>query len=124
MTERLIAALGAVLAAAGVALSAAAAHGGGAALAPAASMALLHGVALVALPAAAAAGLLAPRLARLSALAMGVGVALFSGDLALRSIAGAGLFPMAAPTGGTLLILGWLVAALAAGWAGGRRDGR
>ena len=34
----------------------------------------------------------------------------------LRQYAGQGLFPMAAPTGGTLLIASWLVLALSALW--------
>ena len=38
--------------------------------------------------------------------------ALFAGDLTLRHYAGHGLFPMAAPTGGTLLIASWLVLAV------------
>jgi len=44
---------------------------------------------------------------------------LFAGDLALLAITGRRLFPMAAPIGGTLLIMGWLwvgVAALAQLW--------
>ena len=44
------------------------------------------------------------------------GAALFAGDLAMRQYAGHSLFTMAAPTGGTLLILSWLVLAVAAGW--------
>ena len=42
------------------------------------------------------------------------GAALFASDLVLRQYAGHGLFTMAAPTGGTLLILSWLVLAIAA----------
>ena len=38
------------------------------------------------------------------------------GDLTLRQYAGHGLFPMAAPTGGTLLIASWLALAVAAAW--------
>ena len=45
-----------------------------------------------------------------------VATALFAGDLTLRQYAGHGLFPMAAPTGGTLLIVSWLVLAVAAAW--------
>jgi uncharacterized membrane protein YgdD (TMEM256/DUF423 family) len=41
---------------------------------------------------------------------------LFAGDLSLRQYAGHGLFPMAAPTGGTLLILSWLAVAVSAVW--------
>jgi uncharacterized membrane protein YgdD (TMEM256/DUF423 family) len=43
--------------------------------------------------------------------------ALFSGDIALRALVDHRLFPMAAPSGGTLLIGGWgllVVAALLA----------
>src|SRR5262249_25862813 len=47
--------------------------------------------------------------------------ALFAGDLTMLHFGGHGLFPMAAPTGGTLLIVSWLVLALAAGWP--RRGG-
>ena len=43
-----------------------------------------------------------------------IGVALFSGDLALRAYAGHRLFPMAAPTGGMVMIAGWALLALAA----------
>lgn len=42
--------------------------------------------------------------------------ALFAGDLTLRQYAGRSLFPFAAPTGGTLLILSWLVLSAAALW--------
>ena len=40
--------------------------------------------------------------------ALSIATALFAGDLTLRQYAGHGLFPMAAPTGGTLLIVSWL----------------
>jgi len=42
------------------------------------------------------------------------GSLLFGGDLAARALAGTRLFPMAAPLGGTLLIVGWVFVALAA----------
>jgi uncharacterized membrane protein YgdD (TMEM256/DUF423 family) len=45
-----------------------------------------------------------------------LGASLFAGDLTLRHYAGNGLFPMAAPTGGTLLIASWLALAVAAVW--------
>jgi uncharacterized membrane protein YgdD (TMEM256/DUF423 family) len=55
------------------------------------------------------------RLPALIALAGWVlGGVLFSADVALRAFAGHRLFPMAAPTGGTILILAWLVLAVAA----------
>lgn len=43
-----------------------------------------------------------------------LGTVLFSGALALRALWDIVVFPMAAPIGGTMLILGWLVLALAA----------
>jgi len=45
-----------------------------------------------------------------SALAIALGAALFAADVALLTLRGARLFPMAAPTGGTMMILGWLAA--------------
>ena len=45
-----------------------------------------------------------------------IAAGLFAGDLTLRQYAGHGLFPMAAPTGGTLLIASWLALAVAAAW--------
>ena len=53
------------------------------------------------------------RLWFLSALAVVFGAALFSADVALLALRGARLFPMAAPSGGTLMILGWLAGFLA-----------
>ena len=98
-----------LLGAAGVALLAAAAHAGGDNLRTAAPFLLAHAPALLAL------GLLdAGRLARLGGVLMLAGVALFCGDLVLRDLAGTRLFPMAAPTGGTTTILGWLVVAASA----------
>jgi uncharacterized membrane protein YgdD (TMEM256/DUF423 family) len=43
-----------------------------------------------------------------------IGGALFAGDVSMRAFAGHRLFPMAAPAGGTILIIAWLVLALAA----------
>jgi uncharacterized membrane protein YgdD (TMEM256/DUF423 family) len=45
-----------------------------------------------------------------------IGAILFATDLCLRQYAGHSLFPFAAPTGGTLLILSWLLLAAAAAW--------
>jgi uncharacterized membrane protein YgdD (TMEM256/DUF423 family) len=44
--------------------------------------------------------------------AMLVGAALFGGDIALSAFSGRHLFPMAAPTGGTILIASWLAVAV------------
>ena len=43
-----------------------------------------------------------------------LGLALFSGDLAMRALAGQPLFRMAAPLGGSTLILAWLALAVSA----------
>ncbi|ABD05392.1 Protein of unknown function DUF423 [Rhodopseudomonas palustris HaA2] len=101
--------------AAGVALAAAAAHVPDAArLGPASSMLLFHASAIL------AAALLADRglVHRIPGLAASfgfvLGTALFAGDLSLRQFAGQSLFPMAAPTGGMLLIGSWLLLAVAA----------
>ena len=53
----------------------------------------------------------------LAALVLLAGVTLFSGDIAARTLWGVRLFPMAAPIGGSTMIIGWLVA------VGGRRLG-
>ena len=98
-----------LIGAAGVALLAVAAHAGGENLRTAAPFLLAHAPALLAL------GLLdAGRLARLGGVLILAGVALFCGDLILRDLVGTRLFPMAAPTGGTTTILGWLVVAASA----------
>lgn len=111
MTRFLIALAG-LAGAAGVALSAAAAHAGGGNLATAASMLLAHAPALLAV------GLIGPeRGSRLLAVAAGVlaaGLVLFCGDLVARHYLGNRLFPMAAPAGGLLLIGGWLLVAASA----------
>jgi uncharacterized membrane protein YgdD (TMEM256/DUF423 family) len=43
-----------------------------------------------------------------------LGATLFSGDIALRALAGHRLFAMAAPSGGMILIAAWLALAGAA----------
>lgn len=104
--HRAMVAAGALLAAAGVGLSAYAAHASDLAARPglqsAALMALVHGVALAALVPHAA------RRTGLTALAMLlVGVLLFSGSLAAAHALGTPT--RLAPAGGSLLILGWLL---------------
>jgi uncharacterized membrane protein YgdD (TMEM256/DUF423 family) len=94
--------------AAGVGLAGLAAHGSdGALLEPAARFLTLHAVAALGLAALAAS---LPR-RRGSFLASAwlflAGGALFSADLTARAVAGSRLFPMAAPLGATLVILGW-----------------
>lgn len=102
--------LSGLIGAAGVALAAAATHMGGALLGPASAMCLAHAPAMLAL--FAAHRLLRP--ATGAGLLMGLGTVLFAGDLVLKEFFGAGLFPMAAPSGGILMMLGWLLAGLGA----------
>ena len=114
---RALVVLAAAMGAAGVILAAASAHQPDATrLAAASSMLLFHASAVL------AAVLLAER--RIIHMQFGLAAAfgfisaagLFAGDLTLRQYAGHNLFPMAAPTGGTLLVLSWLALALAAIW--------
>ena len=123
MTRSLLAlaALASLMGAGGVALSAAAAHGGGdgGLVRTAALFLILHAAALLGLAA------LIPQVARKGAaralLVCGFGLAcaaiLFSSDLAARSFAGGRLFPFAAPIGGTGMIAFWLALAALFGWA-------
>ncbi len=111
--DRILAAVAALAGGLGVAASAAAAHtSGGETLKTAAQFLLFHAPAVLALTGFAAAGLVRGALARLAAAALLLGLALFSGDLALRALAGTPLFPMAAPSGGVVLMAGWLLAAI------------
>ena len=114
---RILAILAAIMGADGVILAAAAAHQADAArLASASSMLLFHGLAVLATVALAERGILHFRIGMLAAWGFVVATALFAGDLSLRQYAGHSLFPFAAPTGGTLLILSWLALAVAAAW--------
>lgn len=112
--------IAALMGAAGIMLAAAAAHAvPGAGLDAAASMLLFHAAAALGAAALVHQGLLWRHLGLAVIAAWGIGAGLFSGDIALRALAGHRLFPMAAPAGGIVLILGWLglaVAALAAPW--------
>ncbi len=96
----------------GVAAAAAASHGAaGPDLSIAAPFLMVHAAALLALALSAT----APRAGYLGAATlMAIGLTLFAGDLAVRAFGGPRLFPMAAPTGGTLLILSWVAVALVA----------
>jgi uncharacterized membrane protein YgdD (TMEM256/DUF423 family) len=98
-------------------LAAASAHLADAArLAAASSMLLFHACAVLGAVALAERGLLQARIGLAAAFGFVVAATLFAGDLTLRQYAGHGLFPMAAPTGGTLLIVSWLALALSAAW--------
>lgn len=95
----------------GVVTAAAASHGSDPRLmAGASAMCLAHAPALIALYAAWP----TMRTALLAALLLAIGTAIFAGDLVLRHLAGHGLFPMSAPTGGVIMMAGWLAVALGA----------
>src|SRR6201986_379302 len=114
---RILVILAAIMGADGVILAAASAHQPDAArLASASSMLLFHGLAVLAVVALAERGVIHVRIGIASAFGFVVAAALFAGDLTLRQYAGHSLFAMAAPTGGTLLIVSWLVLAVAAAW--------
>jgi uncharacterized membrane protein YgdD (TMEM256/DUF423 family) len=101
--------LAGLMGAAGIMLAAAGAHAApGAGLESAAYMLLFHATAIIGAAALIQNGMLwrGPALVVLAAWV--VGALLFSGDIALRAFAGHRLFPMAAPSGGIILILGWL----------------
>jgi uncharacterized membrane protein YgdD (TMEM256/DUF423 family) len=114
---RALVVLAGAMGAAGVALAAAAAHQPDATrLASASSMLLFHAPAVLAAVLLVERSVIHMRLGLVAAFGFVIAAALFAGDLTLRQYAGHSLFPMAAPTGGTLLILSWLMLAVAAIW--------
>ena len=114
---RILIILAGIMGADGVVLAAASAHQADAArLASASSMLLFHSSAVLAVVALAERGVIHVRIGIAAGFGFVIAAALFAGDLTLRQYAGHSLFPMAAPTGGTLLIVSWLVLALAAAW--------
>ncbi len=110
-----LAALAGLLGAAGVGAAAAAAHlGGGQLLESAATFLMIHSAAVLAIAGLGQrAGRRPASIFGLAGLLLIAGMLLFCGDFAMRALAGHPLFPMAAPSGGVLLIAGWLAAGLA-----------
>ena len=114
---RILIILAGVMGADGVMLAAAAAHQPDATrLASASMMLLFHATAVMGAVALVERGVLHLQLGLVSAFGFVLATALFSGDLVMRQYAGTGLFPMAAPAGGTLLIASWLALAVSAAW--------
>ena len=116
-STRVLLFFGGLTGAAGVMLAAAAYHSANPVLQSAALICLANGPALIGLsllarstPVALAAGLV-----------MTLGTVLFAGDLLSASYLGQGLFRMSAPIGGSAVIAGWLIAALAALLPAGRK---
>ena len=114
---RILIVLAAIMGADGVMLAAASAHQADAArLGSASSMLLFHATAVLAAVALAERGIIRAGIGITAGFGFVLAAGLFAGDLTLRQYAGHSLFPLAAPTGGTLLIASWLVLAIAAAW--------
>lgn len=95
----------------GVALAAAASHGGDTHfLGNASTMCLAHAPVLIGLYL----GNRAFRTATAAALVLALGTIVFASDLVSRHFLGDRLFAFAAPTGGMLMMLGWLLVAAGA----------
>ena len=106
--HRLIGLTAGIAGAVGVATLAVGAHAvTGANLDVAGNILLFHAAALLAL-----ANADGQRLRSLSALLFVAGCLMFSGDLIFKAATARSLFPLAAPSGGVALILGWLVVAV------------
>ena len=86
-------------------------------LGSASSMLLFHAAAILGAAALTRHTLVRHSLGVLAAFGFVLGGALFAGDLTMRQYLGHGLFPMAPPTGGTILLLSWLVRAAPGGLA-------
>jgi uncharacterized membrane protein YgdD (TMEM256/DUF423 family) len=113
--SRIVIALAGLMGVSGVILAAVGAHvAPGTGLDSAAYILLFHAAAVLGATAILHQGLLWRPSATVALVAWVLGSALFSGDLALRALVGHRLFPMAAPSGGTLLIGGWALLAIAA----------
>jgi uncharacterized membrane protein YgdD (TMEM256/DUF423 family) len=114
---RILIALAGLMGACGVVLAAGAAHLADASrLGPASSMLLFHATAVLGTVALTERGILYARIGIAAAIGFVIAANLFAGDLTVRQYADHSLFPMAAPTGGTLLIASWIVLALSALW--------
>ena len=115
--SRILVVLAAIMGADGVILAAASAHLPDASrLASASSMLLFHATAILGTVALMERTIVDVRIGMVAGFGFVIAASLFAGDLTLRQYAGHSLFPMAAPTGGTLLIASWLALAIAAAW--------
>jgi uncharacterized membrane protein YgdD (TMEM256/DUF423 family) len=108
--NRVFAGLGGLFGAAGIAAYAAAAHSTDGHMATIAPILFIHAPAFLALSILARIN----RAAYFGGLVLVLGLLSFIGDLASRDYAGDRLFAFAAPLGGSLLILGWVVVAATA----------
>ncbi len=116
--DQILVALAGVMGAAGIMLAAAGAHSKpGIGLDSAGYLLLIHAVAVIGGCALLRFGIVLRPLGLIVLWGFVAGAGLFAADVAARAYLGHRLFPFAAPVGGTILILAWLVliaAALAA----------
>lgn len=120
---RINAVLAALMGFLGVTALALAAHTGGRELLQTAGQFLLfHSGAVLGLVALRRQGLLRAGPGGLANTLLVFGPAIFAADLTIRSISGYGPFPFAAPIGGSLTLIGWLLAALALALGSGRSN--
>jgi uncharacterized membrane protein YgdD (TMEM256/DUF423 family) len=107
--------LAALMGAAGMALAAASTHvAAGVGLDSAANLLLFHATAILGGTALTQLGVLSRPPALVALTGWVVGAPLFAADISMRAFAGHRLFPMAAPTGGTVMLAGWVALGLAA----------
>ena len=115
MTLMILMALAGLMGASGIVLAATSAHAApGAGLDSAAYMLLFHAVAVLGGVALVQQSVLWRPIMVFVLTSWVLGAVLFSGDVALRALVGSRLFPMAAPTGGIILIAAWIGLAAAA----------
>jgi len=120
---RLLLLVAGLMGAAGVVFAALASHTyAGTSLSVAATMLSLQAPAIVAVAVGRKSAVLHDLSARIAAWGLVAGTVLFCGDLAMRTFIGSGLFPMAAPIGGSLMIAAWIGVAVAGAIGGTRGD--
>ncbi len=116
--EQILIALAGLMGAAGILLTAAGAHGKpGAGLDSAGYLLLIHAVAVLAGGVATRYGVILRPIGLVVLCGFVLGAGLFAADVAARAYLGGRLFPFAAPAGGIVMIVSWLLliaAALAA----------
>jgi uncharacterized membrane protein YgdD (TMEM256/DUF423 family) len=113
MIATILISLAGLMGAGGVVLLAASAHAmSGSGLDSAGQILLFHAAAILGGVALLTQGQLMRPLAVVALAGFVLGGFLFSGDITLRAFAGHRIFPMAAPTGGTILILAWIAVAV------------
>jgi uncharacterized membrane protein YgdD (TMEM256/DUF423 family) len=109
----ILAAVAALMGAAGVALAAAGVHENGGELAERAALfLLLHAAAALAIAAHVRIAIASARLLVIVGFVMEAGAILFSAELAIHVFTGERIFAFAAPLGGTTMILSWVALAI------------